>query len=179
MEKFFCLQNEKSVLTRDESAFIKGVLICLVVLWHNVFIASVFESAYGIFVPAHVSGFFLITFLYGYKKTNFSDFIIKLSKKIIPVYAIAFIICSAAYIIVYNFVFADNISAFKFTDGGGGGVFVRFSALRNTSQENDRFFVFFFFPSFLVRFFLFFLVFVFAFSSICARFCLAECELGQ
>lgn len=150
MEKFFCLQNEKSVLTRDESAFIKGVLICLVVLWHNVFIASVFESAYGIFVPAHVSGFFLITFLYGYKKTNFSDFIIKLSKKIIPVYAIAFIICSAAYIIVYNFVFADNISAFKFTGKGGYLCAFLFGGMRVRTMTG-----FFCFFGFSLRFFIF------------------------
>lgn len=142
MEKFFCLQNEKSVLTRDESAFIKGVLICLVVLWHNVFIASVFESAYGIFVPAHVSGFFLITFLYGYKKTNFPDFITKLSKKIIPVYLTAFIVCAVFFAIAYGAVLKNDamrmsleyVCAFFL-----GGIYVK---------EATGFLFFWFFPSF-------------------------------
>lgn len=142
MEKFFCLQNEKSVLTRDESAFIKGVLICLVILWHNVFIASVFGSAYGIFVPAHVSGFFLITFLYGYKKTNFSNFIIKLSKKIIPIYAIAFIVCAVFFAIVYGAVLKNDAMRMSLEYVGAfflGGIYVK---------EATGFLFFWFFPSF-------------------------------
>lgn len=53
------------MISREQSAALKGFLICLVVLGHNVFFSEVFQTSCWVWLYSfHVAGFFILPFFY-------------------------------------------------------------------------------------------------------------------
>ena len=74
------MQNE-SLISREESTAIKGLLIFLIILGHNSFFSS--ESRIGMvyLYLFHIQAFFMLPFLYPHKKISFiriRDYVIRL-----------------------------------------------------------------------------------------------------
>lgn len=124
------------LLTKNESTFIKGVLIALVVLGHNSILSSNFPLLRQLIVPFDVTGFFLITFLYGYNNIDFFSHFKKLIKGILPMWSLVFIV----YTLIY-FLWSKNIPSVE-------EVSVAYALGGNATKEVLGFHLFWFYPAF-------------------------------
>lgn len=111
--------SEKSLLSREQSAIIKGIAIFAVVASHNILLTAGIQNLWLFLNSFNVAIFFIIVGLYGVKETSFIENLKNTFVKIYLVYAIALLI----YFLLYKFVenqnktFSDYIVAL-FIGGG-------------------------------------------------------------
>lgn len=88
----------QSLLDRESSNFIKGVLITFVIIGHNVFITSLNDKIWVLVNLFNVSNFFIIVFTYGCKENvSIYEYIKKISFKILPYYIATFFTYAVLY----------------------------------------------------------------------------------
>ena len=78
--------NELSLLTRNESASFKGILMFLIVLGHNMFFSYSTErfQGMGLLYSFHIQSFFLLPFLYPLKSLTKERFLSLLCRYYVP-----------------------------------------------------------------------------------------------
>ena len=88
----------QSLLDRESSNFIKGVLITFVIIGHNVFITSLNDKIWVLVNLFNVSNFFIIVFTYGCRENvSIYEYIKKISFKILPYYIATFFTYAVLY----------------------------------------------------------------------------------
>lgn len=105
-----------SIVSRDESSFLKGVAIFSVILGHNVFFTEWIDSLWVFLNAYNVAFFFIITFLYGNAHTDLFDSSKKIFLKLFPIYFLSYVVYAFAYHFFpkdYSISLLDHVSAFS------------------------------------------------------------------
>ena len=87
-----------SLLSKESSNFIKGVLIAFVVFGHNMFITSLHPKIQLLVSLFNVSNFFILVFAYGSgDDLPFAKYLKKISFRMLPYYIATFIVYAVLY----------------------------------------------------------------------------------
>ena len=100
-----------SLLTKESSNFIKGVLIAFVVFGHNMFITSVHSKIHLLVSLFNVSNFFILVFAYGSgDDLTFGKYLKKISLRMLPYYISTFVVYAVLYKIYTASIETESLS---------------------------------------------------------------------
>lgn len=109
---------EKSLLTRDESASLKGLLIFLIVLGHNSLFCNAIDGFHSFIYCFHVQCFFVLPFLYPSKSLSVSSIKDNFFRLYWP-FIIIFILYSIVFKIVAPYLPPQGYAYFLSDNDGG------------------------------------------------------------
>lgn len=125
--------DAQSILSREESASVKGVYILLIVLGHNYIFTHATQSLQIMvyIYMFHIAGFFMLPYLYGSKEFTLRNIGNNAVRLLWPFFILAFVFFFGYYIIIrgHGFRFEDFMRVFVEADGWTLSVFCGFQVL--------------------------------------------------